>query len=229
MQRPVPRPITPAPAQQAPAPQAPAPAPAPSAPGSGIRAGWSSARQQADAVSGFTQVLKPTANYQIIKFLEDQPYASYARHWIESAGPRGTQRRPYTCLASIGLGRECPLCAVGHRATPTTSFNVAVMGDDGEPVLKSWDVGVKLLNAIEAWHNDPRVGPLTKDFYAVNKPQGGNVTGFPVPASVALENYGVAAPDPARLAALGLYTADDVQMPTVQELREIAAEITASE
>jgi hypothetical protein len=50
---------------------------------------------------------------QIIKMLDDQPYANYRRHWVERMTAKGKSNRPYTCLETVG--RDCPLCAIADR------------------------------------------------------------------------------------------------------------------
>src|SRR4249919_3745744 len=104
-----------------------------------LRSGWSAAQETIDATSPWAATFVPGTEMQIVKFLEESPYASYQRHWIQRVG---TGRRPYTCLES--WGRPCPLCGVGDRAGAVAAFNVAVVGDDGEAVHKSWDCAVKV-------------------------------------------------------------------------------------
>ena len=71
------------------------------------------ARQVIDSTSSFAQAFKLTEQIQVIKFLEDDSYANYTRHWIERMTPTGRANRSYNCLDN--WGKPCPLCEVGDK------------------------------------------------------------------------------------------------------------------
>jgi hypothetical protein len=195
-------------------------------PAGDVPSGWSGAQRTVDESSTFAQSFRPdTQSTQIIRFLEAAPYASYRRHWVETAG----KRRPYTCLQTVG--KECPMCEIGDKVSPVTSFNVALLGDDGVPVVRSWDVAVRLYNTLKAYAVDPKVGPLNKPglYFAIKQVQGdkrqGNTTNVtPVRERDLLEDWGVKPMTPAQEAAAlaRRYTPDVVEIPRASELREVA-------
>jgi hypothetical protein len=198
-----------------------------------LRGGWSAGKQQAEATSEYAQAFKPEVKSQIIKFLEDAPYVNFRRHWIERNGLAGVVKRPYVCPQSVG--KTCPICNLGDKPQAVSSFNVALIGDDGVPTLKTWDLGVKLFNVLAGYAEDPKVGPLTRGYFAVSVSSGGagsrkggttqtNVN--PVKPSQ-LDEWGTIPPNPKELEALGLYDASIIKLPKPGELEEIAEEMAS--
>lgn len=193
--------------------------------GSGIRGGWAAAQQQVDASSTFAQGFRLSNVPQIIKFLEDAPYAGYSRHWVQ----RANGKRPYTCLQSVG--KECPLCSVDPRPQSTTAFNIAVVEEDGSVSHKTWDVGSRVFNTIRNFATNSKHGGLTFGYYAVTKVgqgQQSQTTILPVRESLLVEDYDVDPPSADDLKFV-LYTADIIPVPSVDELREIASELASGD
>lgn len=191
-----------------------------------IRGGWTGGQQVADSTSSYAQTLKLEEKTKIIKFLQDEPYASYRRHWIEQSGPTGKTLRSYACLVSFDA--DCPLCEAGDKATATVAFNVAEIGDDGVPTLKTWDAGVKIFKALQAYANDPKVAPLTRGYFLVGrsgKKGSVNYTINPVKPSSLEEDYDIEPPDKAALERLGLYDTSIIERPKLKTLEELAVEI----
>ena len=50
-----------------------------------------------------------------------------------------------------------------------SAFNIALVGENGEFLHKSWDVAPRLFGVLKGYGNDPKVGPLTKGFFIVSK------------------------------------------------------------
>lgn len=196
-----------------------------------FRGGWTAGRQQAEATSDYAQAFKPESNTQIVKFLDDAPYVNYRRHWVERTGPTGKTKRPYVCPQTVG--KQCPLCDIGEKPQAVSSFNVAVIGDDGVPVLRTWDVGVKLFNVLAGYHEDPKVGPLTRGYFGVSQTAAKGKNGSaqtnvnPVKPSALEEDWGTVPPSQAELDAIGRYEPDVVRLPKKGELEEIAAELAS--
>jgi hypothetical protein len=197
-----------------------------------IHSGWTEGQRQMDSTSSFAQVLKLDEKALVIKFLQDAPYASFRRHWIERTNVDGTRSRlPFTC--PLTFDRECPLCEVGDRPQAVSAFNVALCGDDGQVLLKSWDVGARLFNVLKAYNNDPKIAPLTRGFFVVSKTGGSGRRGggtvqynvIPVKATALEEDYDVPVPSEDELSRLQMYTTDIIEIPNMKTLREIAAEI----
>ena len=199
-----------------------------------IRRGWSAATETFNARSNYAQALKVDEDVQIIKFLEDGPYASYARHWVEREGEGGRSvNRPYTCLTSVG--KDCPLCDIGQKTQAVSAFNVALITDDGHAVLRSWDVGVRNFGVLKKHSTDSKTGPLSKCYYAVSKSGKGSATAYqivPIRSTDTLEaEYERTVTDEllAEIEGLDLYDSSIITVPAESELQEIALEIAGDE
>jgi hypothetical protein len=191
-----------------------------------IRGGWTEGDKQMAKGSGFAASLKLEEKAQFIKFLQDTPYADFRRHWIERNTKDGKQLRAWTCLDSVD--KECPLCDIGDRAQSVAAFNVAIIGDDGQVLVKSWDVGPRLYQVLKGYANDPKIGPLTKGYFVVSKTgKRGTVQHnvSPVSKTALEEDYGLVAPTKAELDALKCYDASIISIPAAKDLRELAEEI----
>lgn len=192
-----------------------------------IRGGWTEGQKTMDSASDYAQVLKLESNIQIIKFIDDQPYANYRRHWVDRMTTKGPQKRAYTCLETVG--KTCPLCSIGDRPQAVSAFNVALIGDDGQVMLKTWDVGARLFNVLKAYANDPKIGPLSRGYFAVSKTgakQNTQVNVIPVRESALSEDYEITPPTPAEVKAAGKYDSSIIQIPKKSDLEEIAQEIS---
>lgn len=128
-----------------------------------IKRGWGQAEQTKNADSAFAQTLRVTGEPQVIKFLEDDPYTSFRQHWIERQG-----QKSFVCIAEMDP-RGCPLCDAGDRPSARFAFNVALMSADNDPVLKSYEIGNRIIDSLKNFHQDPRQGPLPKHYWAVSK------------------------------------------------------------
>jgi len=119
--------------------------------------------------SDFPTDFKFSEEPQLVKFLEDQPFASYEQHWIER--PKG--KKSFVCI-----GEACPLCDVlGDKPRGKFSFNVLVLSGDSQ--------GVQILTAppslarqIKKAHDDERKGPLSKEFWEVSRLGSGPTTQY---------------------------------------------------
>ena len=197
-----------------------------------LRSGWTAAQETIDSTSTWAVTFKPATQTQVIKFLQQMPFASFRRHWIQ----RLAGRRAYTCLQSFN--RDCPLCDVGDRASAVSSFNIAVCGDDGEATLRAWDCGVRITQTLKTFANDQKVGPLDKRslYFAVSKTessnrQQANTLVTPARERDLLEDYGIPplSDDDIERLLEKAYTNEVVQMNTVKELQAIADELMNDE
>lgn len=128
-----------------------------------IRRGWGNVDTTKQADSPYAQRLKVEEKPVIVKFLEDEPYTSYRQHWVERQG-----QKSFTCLADIHP-QGCPLCDAGHRPSARFAFNVALMSEDGETVVRSYEVGPRAIDGLKNFHQDPRQGPLPKHYWAISR------------------------------------------------------------
>lgn len=198
--------------------------------GEAIRGGWGASQETIDSTSNYAQVFRPETKSQVIKILEEKPYAAFRRHWIDRVG---IGKRAYVCLVTVG--KDCPLCDVGDKPGAVTAFNIAVLSDDGVPSHKAWETGVKLSKQLETFHKDPKIGPLHKRtlYFLVSKTeatQRQQVTTManPVRERDLLEDYGVPPLTDDQIERLleKCYKADIVTLTPRHELEEIAAELT---
>lgn len=192
-----------------------------------VKAGWGAMDRTVNANSGFASSLKITTDIQIVKFLEDQPYASYSRHWAERMVGGVRKTRTYQCRSSVG---ECPICDIGNRAQTVIAFNVALIDADGYPTVKTWDAGAKPAALLKQYNSDPKIGPLSKGYFAVNKvgsKMNTQTNILPVRSSLLMESYDVSPADQDSLDALVLYTAADIEKQAVslKDLKELALEL----
>lgn len=138
--------------------------------------GWGKAKAVKEQGAPFASrlTLEGDGDDTIIKFLEDEPYASYAMHWIERAG-----QKSWTCIDGLEEGVDCPLCAAGDRPSARFCLNVAELGRKGEPPSnKSWEVGPKLIDQISNFHTSDKTGPLTKNYVLVTRSGTKNKTTY---------------------------------------------------
>lgn len=193
-----------------------------------VHGGWTEAQKQMDSASPYAQALKLEAEGQVIKFLEDTPYANYRRHWIDRTSAQGgTVRRAFFCLGTNN--KECPLCDIGDRAQAVSAFNVVVLGDDDQILLKTWDVGARLLNVLKAHNNDKRVGPLSRGYFLVSKTGKGNnsqTNVTPIKASALKEDWELDLVTEDQLDKIKPYTGSIVEITPLKTLKGIAAELS---
>ena len=128
-----------------------------------IKRGWGNVEQTKQADSPYAQRLKIDDKPVIIKFLEDEPYTTYRQHWIERQG-----QKSFTCIADMHP-KGCPLCDAGHRPSARFAFNVALLSEDGDTTIKSYEVGPRVIDSLKNFHQDPRQGPLPKHYWAISR------------------------------------------------------------
>ena len=187
-----------------------------------VRGGWGSVDAVKNADSPFAQRLKVTDDPQIIKFLNDEPYASWRQHWVERQG-----QKSFVCIADFDE-KGCPLCDAGSRPSIRIAFNVALLIPGEEPVLKSYEVGPRVIDQLKNFHTDPRTGPLSKNYWAISKTGKGATTATahqPVKERD-LEEWGLSNVDDAQLKDLisKAYTADIISIPSRKDLLDVANE-----
>jgi hypothetical protein len=189
-----------------------------------IRRGWAAADEVKSADSKFATRLKVESNEKIIvKFLEDEPYTSYKQHWIERQG-----QKSFTCTANLHA-KGCPLCDAGDRPSSRFCFNVALLSENDEPVIRSYEVGPRVIDSLQIFHTDSKMGPLTKHYWAISKTGKGGSTQTNhqmVKASDLEEDYSIDPLTDTQLAKLTkqCYDSSIVAIPSYQTLQGIASE-----
>lgn len=188
-----------------------------------IKRGWGNAEETKSADSPFAQRLKVTDEAIVIKFLEDDPYTSYRQHWIERQG-----QKSFTCLSEINP-KGCPLCDAGDRPSARFAFNVALLQPDGEALIKSYEVGPRVIDQLKNIHQDSRTGPLPRHYYAVSRTGKGATSQTNhqmVKAGDLEEDWELEELSDKQLEALKAkaYDASIVSIPSYKTLQTIAAE-----
>lgn len=193
-----------------------------------IKGGWTEGDKQMASTSSYAQTLKLEEKAQVIKFLEDTPYANFRRHWVERTTKDGKSIRAYGCPKTVG--KECPLCEAGDRPQAVSAFNIVIVGDDDNLVLKSWDVGPRLFAVLKGYANDPKIGPLTKGFFIASRTGKRGTTQHnvaPVSRTALEEDYDITPPskDDLEKMAKDKYTPAIVEIAKAKDLRELAEEM----
>lgn len=127
--------------------------------------GWDSYNKKRKKMGTFSNDLKvPDDDQILIKFLDDEPFASFGQHWITT--PKGL--RSFTCLEV-----SCPLCdSAGDTPRPVGAFNVLLLDENEEPQLYVWAAGPHIAQKLEK-RAAAKTGPLTKEYYSVSKGKTG--------------------------------------------------------
>jgi hypothetical protein len=187
-----------------------------------IRRGWGAADAVKHADSPFAQRLRLMDDPIVIKFLEDEPYASFRQHWIERSG-----QKSFTCIADIDP-KGCPLCDAGSRPATRFAFNVVLLSSDSEPSVKSYEVGPRVIDQLKNFHNDPRQGPLSKHYWAVSRSGKGatSATNHQLIKDRDLEEWGLDVLTDADVKSLRgkAYGPDIISIPSRKDLQQIALE-----
>lgn len=187
-----------------------------------IRSGWDGVSAVKDADSLYATRLRVTEEPIVIKFISDEPYASWRQHWVERQG-----QKSFVCISEFD---QCPLCDSGNRPSIRIAFNVVLLASDGNHGLRSYEVGPRVIDQLKNFHNDPRSGPLSKHYWAVSKTGKGatSATAHQVVRERDLtEEWGVnpLTEDDLKFWNEKAYDADIIQIPTRSDLLNIVNEL----
>lgn len=106
---------------------------------------------------------------QLVKFLEDSPFATYEQHWIER--PKG--KKSFVCI-----GEDCPLCdIIGDKPRGKFAFNILVLSGEAQG-LQILTAPPSLARQIKKAHDDERKGPLSKEFWEISRLGTGPTTQY---------------------------------------------------
>jgi hypothetical protein len=188
-----------------------------------IRRGWGAAEETRSADSPYANRLKVATEEQVIKFLEDDPYTSYRQHWIDREG-----QKSFTCISNLHP-KGCPLCDAGDRPSARFSFNVVVLAPGEEPVLRSYEVGPRVVDQLKNLHQSDKTGPLPRHYWAVSRSGKGSTsqTNHQVVKEADLEDdWGIEALTSAQIADFKskAYDPSIVSIPSYKTLQSLAAE-----
>ena len=138
--------------------------------GTTVQQGWDAFDSLVqENTSDFPTDFKFSESPQLVKFLEDQPFASYEQHWIER--PKG--KKSFVCI-----GEACPFCDVlGDKPRGKFAFNVLVLSGESQGV-QIMTAPPSLARQIKKAHDDERKGPLSKEFWEVSRLGSGPTTQY---------------------------------------------------
>jgi hypothetical protein len=143
--------------------------------GTTVQAGWGAAAAYLKPVKQkgiYPTDFKFTEQAQLVRFLGDEPFMVYELHWIDAIKEG---RRSFVCL-----GDECPLCTIaGDTPRPKFVFNVMVMTDE-VPSVQILTAPITLARQLQAANDDPKLGPLSKYFWAVSRLGTGRDTQYTI-------------------------------------------------
>lgn len=138
--------------------------------GTTVQEGWDAAEALLKVeTSEFPTDFRFSEEPQLVKFLQDRPFATYEQHWIER--PKG--KKSFVCL-----GDGCPLCEIlGDKPRGKFAFNVLVLTGDvqGVQVLTA---PPSLARQIKKAHDDERKGPLDREFWEISRMGTGPTTQY---------------------------------------------------
>ena len=193
-----------------------------------VRAGWGSAERGSSEGGDFAKRLKVTNDIQIIKFLEDAPYARYRQHWVERKG-----QMSFTCIADFDAGVTCPLCEAGSRPSWRFNFNVVLMIPGESPVLRSYEVGARVIDQLKNFNEHPAMGPLPKHYWTVSRSGKGatTATNHQMVREGDLSDWGLQPLSEKALTTFqtDAYTDDIIRVPSRSTLASVAMEIATEE
>jgi len=101
----------------------------------------------------------------LVKFLDDEPFAVYQRHWVQEM-PKGKKKS----FVAPDNDADNPLLAVGHEPETRVCFNVAVVWtESGEGVGKVLvlDAPAGLAATLRDLNDHERKGPLSKEYFEI--------------------------------------------------------------
>jgi hypothetical protein len=139
--------------------------------GTTIQSGWGAAKsalKPKEKSGDYPTDFRFSDQAQLVRFLDNEPFAVYEQHWIEKEG-----KKSYVCL-----GDECPLCTIaGEKPRAKFAFNVLVVSDE-EPNVQILTAPPTFARQLEAANDDPRRGPLTKYYWAISRHGSGPQTQY---------------------------------------------------
>ena len=189
--------------------------------GTTVQSGWDAFDTLVqENTSDFPTDFKFSEEAQLVKFLEDQPFAAYEQHWIDGA----PKKKSFICI-----GDTCPLCDVlGDKPRGKFAFNILVLSGDNK--------GVQILTAppslarqIKKAHDDERKGPLSKEFWEISRMGTGSKTVYTldyVRGRDLAEEWKISVDDANGLVAAAVpFTAEVIRETPRSEMLEVARSV----
>ena len=138
--------------------------------GTTVQEGWDAAEALLKVeTTEFPTDFRFSEEPQLVKFLQDRPFATYEQHWIER--PKG--KKSFVCI-----GDGCPLCEIlGDKPRGKFAFNVLVLSGETQGV-QVLTAPPSLARQIKKAHDDERKGPLDREFWEISRMGTGPTTQY---------------------------------------------------
>lgn len=137
-----------------------------------IASGWDAADSMLTSkkkTGDFPTDVRLSEDVQLFRFLENEPFAIYKQHWVERDGKK----------SFVSLGDEDPLTVIaGLTPRPKFAFNVLNLSVEDAPEVQILTAPTTLARQLRAANDDPRFGPLTKNYWAISRQGTGSQTVF---------------------------------------------------
>jgi hypothetical protein len=153
-----------------------------------------------------------------IKFLDEEPFDSYYRHWL-----RGLQgRQTFACLRT-----ECPLCDIGDSPTYIMLFNVVDMENRDEVVV--WEASPQPSGVMEEFVAAGKWAPINREdlYWQISKKKASNgfinYSALPIKSRDLVEDEQIPALSTMDIATLQgkKYDSEVIRIDSRQALREV--------
>lgn len=181
-----------------------------------LAGGWDAAERALEKKGDYATDFKFRETSQLIKFVEDRPFAVYEEFWVEKEGKK----------SYVSLGDDDPLAVIaGQKPRSKFSFNVVVLTDE-EPNLQILTAGPALARQLKAANEDPRRGPLTRHYWAISRQGTGPQTSYTlerIRRDELAEDWSLDADKvDAAVAKVTPYDSSEIRVLTYQEHLEVA-------
>lgn len=139
--------------------------------GTTVQEGWDAVDALLNTTnSEFPADFKFSEEPQLVKFLQDRPFATYEQHWIDAI-VKG--KKSFVCI-----GDGCPMCEIlGDKPRGKFAFNVLVLTGDN-PGVQVLTAPPSLARQIKKAHDDERKGPLNREFWEISRMGTGPTTQY---------------------------------------------------
>jgi hypothetical protein len=142
--------------------------------GTTVQAGWGAvtAASKPKRESGeYPTDFRYTEQAQLVRFLEDEPFAVYKQHWVD----RTEGKRSF-----VALGDDDPLTVIaGLTPRAKAAFNILNLSLE-TPEVQILTASVTLARQLQSANEDPRRGPLSKYYWAISRQGTGRETQYTV-------------------------------------------------
>lgn len=158
-----------------------------------VSKGWGSYKKTAEATKGggFADEFKPEeGETELIKILDDGPFAVYKQHWIER-GPG--KKKSFNCLKDDDGNGDCPLCDdLGDSPKVQAMVNVVNMLEDPDKQkVLIWKVGALVGEILENAADTKRTSPINRSdlYWSVEKIKKGKKIDYRIQAVKADDDF----------------------------------------